>query len=74
MPATRQCEYSQCPRVSFHSIKAICVEIKAISPLLLVAHPSLTWFGSTYNNRNNYSKYQRKCLSAVTPPALVQLH
>lgn len=47
MLATRPCESSQCPHVSFPSIKAICVEIKAVSPLLLLAHPSLTWFGST---------------------------
>lgn len=72
VPGSRQCEYSQC--LSRGSRLFVARSKPFLLPLLLVAHPSLTWFGSTYNNRNNCSKYQRKYLSAVTPPTSVQLY
>lgn len=74
IPAARQCEYSQYARVSFHRIKTIHVEIKAVSPSPRPRSSSfsdLVW--QHLNNRKNYSKYQRKYLSAVTPPTSVQL-
>lgn len=74
VPAARQREYPQCPHEPFQSIKAIRVEIKAVSPSPPPRSSSfsdLVW--QHLNNRKNYSKYQRKYLSAVTPPTSVQL-